>query len=61
MKLFKGFDNLDGRSREIIQRRWLTDNKATLQELAQEFGVSAERVRQLEQNALKKLKLSFKC
>ncbi|MBU97523.1 MAG: RNA polymerase sigma factor RpoH [Acidimicrobiaceae bacterium] len=61
MKLFKGFDNLDGRSREIIQRRWLTDNKATLQELAQQFGVSAERVRQLEQNALKKLKLSFKC
>ena len=61
MKLFKGFDNLDGRSREIIQRRWLTDNKATLQELAQQFGVSAERVRQLEQNALKKLKSSFKC
>ena len=61
MKLFKGFDNLDGRSREIIQRRWLTDNKATLQELAQQFGVSAERVRQLEQNALKKLKSSLKC
>ena len=60
MKLFKGFDNLDVRSREIIQRRWVTDGKATLQELADQFGVSAERIRQLEKNALKKLKLSLK-
>ena len=58
-KLAKGFTDLDERSREIIQRRWLTDSKTTLQELADQFGVSAERVRQLEQNALKKLKLSF--
>ena len=58
-KLAKSFIDLDERSREIIQRRWLTDSKTTLQELADQFGISAERVRQLEQNALKKLKLSF--
>jgi RNA polymerase sigma-32 factor len=58
-KLAKGFTDLDARSREIIQRRWLTDSKTTLQELADQFGISAERIRQLEQNALKKLKLSF--
>ena len=58
-KLAKSFIDLDDRSREIIQRRWLTDSKTTLQELADQFGISAERVRQLEQNALKKLKLSF--
>jgi RNA polymerase sigma-32 factor len=58
-KLAKGVTDLDARSREIIQRRWLTDSKTTLQELADQFGISAERVRQLEQNALKKLKLSF--
>jgi len=58
-KLAKGFTDLDARSREIIQRRWLTDSKTTLQELADQFEISAERVRQLEQNALKKLKLSF--
>ncbi len=46
---------LDNRSKEIIQRRWLDDNKATLQELADKYHVSAERVRQLENNALKKL------
>jgi RNA polymerase sigma-32 factor len=59
VKLAKGFTDLDARSREIIQRRWLTDSKTTLQELADQFEISAERVRQLEQNALKKLKLSF--
>jgi len=58
-KLANGFNDLDARSREIVQRRWLTDSKTTLQELADQFGISAERVRQLEQNAFKKLKLSF--
>ena len=58
-KLNAAFDLLDERSREIIQRRWLVEKKATLHELARGFGVSAERVRQLEQNALKKLKVSF--
>lgn len=50
------FVTLDDRSREIIQRRWLVEKKATLHELADHFGVSAERIRQLEQNAIKKLK-----
>lgn len=58
-KLASAFKELDQRSQEIIQRRWLVDKKTTLHELAKTFGISAERVRQLEQNALKKLKLSF--
>lgn len=49
--------NLDERSQDILQQRWLVDDKAaTLHELAQKYGVSAERVRQLEKNALKKLR-----
>ena len=48
--------DLDDRSRDIIERRWLGDEKSTLQELADEYGVSAERIRQLEKNAMKKLK-----
>ena len=47
---------LDDRSRSIVSRRWQTERKATLQELADEYGVSAERIRQLEKNALKKLR-----
>jgi RNA polymerase sigma-32 factor len=48
---------LDERSRDIIQRRWLReDNKATLQDLADEYGVSAERIRQIEANAMKKMR-----
>ena len=58
-KLVVAFKELDARAREIIQRRWLTDKKSTLHELADQFEISAERVRQLEKNALKKLKLSF--
>lgn len=53
--LFHGLDNLDDRARDIIQSRWLAEPKATLQELADKYGVSAERVRQLEAQALKKL------
>jgi len=49
-------ESLDRRNKTIIQRRWLDDEKATLQELAAEFDVSAERIRQLEQSAMKKLK-----
>lgn len=52
--LQEGLSVLDTRSRDIIQRRWLeTDKKITLQELAEEYGVSAERIRQIEANALK--------
>jgi RNA polymerase sigma-32 factor len=47
---------LDDRSRDILQRRWMTENKATLHELADKYGVSAERIRQIESNALGKLR-----
>ncbi|GAB3736295.1 RNA polymerase sigma factor RpoH [Luteimonas pelagia] len=58
--LRQGLRTLDDRSRDIIRRRWLDDgNKVTLQELADEYGVSAERIRQVEANALKKMKALF--
>ena len=48
---------LDNRSREIVEARWLNTNKSeTLHELATQFNVSAERIRQIEQNAFKKIK-----
>jgi RNA polymerase sigma-32 factor len=47
---------LDDRSRRILEERWLTDDKMTLHDLADEYGVSAERIRQLEVNAIKKLR-----
>ncbi len=47
---------LDDRSRRILEQRWLTEKKMTLHELADEYGVSAERIRQLEANAIKKLR-----
>ena len=58
--LREGMARLDARSRDIIMRRWLDDeSKVTLQELADEYGVSAERIRQVEANALKKMKALF--
>jgi RNA polymerase sigma-32 factor len=58
--LREGLRSLDARSRDIIRRRWLDDgSKVTLQELADEYGVSAERIRQVEANALKKMKALF--
>lgn len=54
--LEKALDKLDDRSRVILQRRWLNDDKATLHDLAAEYGVSAERIRQLEKNAMNKVK-----
>ncbi|MCC4593584.1 RNA polymerase sigma factor RpoH [Xanthomonas sacchari] len=58
--LREGLAELDARSRDIIKRRWLdADSKITLQELADEYGVSAERIRQIEANALKKMKALF--
>ena len=51
---------LDDRSKDILMSRWLDDeNKATLHQLADKYGVSAERIRQLEKNAMKKLKAGF--
>jgi RNA polymerase sigma-32 factor len=47
---------LDERSREILQSRWMTDQKKTLQELADRYGVSAERIRQIEQGAIRALR-----
>jgi RNA polymerase sigma-32 factor len=58
--LKRGLSKLDARSRDIIQRRWLGDGeKSTLQELADEYGVSAERIRQVEVNAMKKMRTLF--
>jgi len=55
--LERALDGLDARSRRIIEARWLTeDESATLHELAEEFGVSAERIRQIEQKAMQKMK-----
>jgi len=56
-RLLEAFENLDQRSQIILQRRWLDEKKATLHQLADEFGVSAERIRQLEKNAMKKVRL----
>lgn len=50
---------LDERSRDILQQRWLSENKATLHELADKYGVSAERIRQLEKNAMTKVKATL--
>lgn len=51
--------DLDDRSRHILETRWLADEKQTLHELAAEYGVSAERIRQIESNALKKLRVAM--
>ena len=59
-RLTLAIKTLDERSQDIIRARWLEDdNKSTLQELADKYGVSAERVRQLEKNAMKKLRLAI--
>jgi len=50
---------LDERSKDIITRRWLNDDKATLHELAAEYQISAERIRQIEKNALGKMRVAF--
>lgn len=55
-RLTHALTELDQRSRDIVQSRWLTDRKATLHDLAEQYQVSAERIRQLEKSAMKKLK-----
>lgn len=55
-KLMFAMEQLDERSQDILRQRWLADDKLTLHDLADKYGVSAERVRQLEKNAMKKLK-----
>ncbi|MFT7267383.1 MAG: RNA polymerase sigma-32 factor [Porticoccus sp.] len=58
-RMTKALAELDERSRDIIQSRWLTDNKATLHDLAARYNISAERVRQLEKNAMKRVRLGM--
>lgn len=55
-RLSTALTTLDQRSQDILRARWMTDEKATLHELADKYGVSAERVRQIEANAIKKLR-----
>jgi RNA polymerase sigma-32 factor len=50
-----GLDTLDARSRDILEQRWLAENKTGLKELGEKYGVSAERIRQLEAQALGRL------
>ncbi|WP_151980556.1 RNA polymerase sigma factor RpoH [Acinetobacter guerrae] len=57
--LYQAMNQLDDRSRNILQRRWLDDDKSTLHELAAEYNVSAERIRQLEKNAMEKIKVAM--
>jgi len=58
-QLYGALNELDERSRDIVSQRWLAQNKATLHELAEQYSVSAERIRQIEQNAMKKLRASI--
>ncbi|MBN8429689.1 RNA polymerase sigma factor RpoH [Microbulbifer salipaludis] len=57
--LTMAMEQLDDRSRDIIEARWLSESKATLHELADKYGVSAERIRQIEKNAMKKVRVAM--
>ncbi len=58
-RLMLAISTLDSRSQAILAKRWLSENKSTLHELADEFGVSAERIRQLEKNAMDKVRAAL--
>jgi len=58
-RLYAAIQGLDERSKVILKERWLSEKKQTLHELAEQFGVSAERIRQIEKNAMKKLRLQL--
>jgi RNA polymerase sigma-32 factor len=58
-RLYSALKGLDERSKTILRERWLAEKKQTLHELAEQFGVSAERIRQIEKNAMKKLRLQL--
>ncbi|EGG98273.1 RNA polymerase sigma factor RpoH [gamma proteobacterium IMCC2047] len=58
-KLFEAMADLDERSKDILNARWLSEQKSTLHDLADKYGVSAERIRQLEKNAMKKIKVAM--
>jgi RNA polymerase sigma-32 factor len=55
-RMAAALETLDDRSRHIIESRWLSEDKRTLHDLADEYGISAERVRQVEANAIKKMR-----
>ena len=59
LQLYEAINQLDDRSRDILQDRWLADEKLTLHDLAEKYEISAERVRQIEKNAMKKVKQSI--
>ena len=58
-RLHKALEELDERSCDIVKKRWLNEDKVTLQNLADIYGISAERVRQLEKNAMNKMKAAL--
>jgi RNA polymerase sigma-32 factor len=58
-RLYAAIEGLDARSRTILQQRWLGESKSTLHELAGQFGVSAERIRQIEKSAMLKLRVQL--
>lgn len=58
-RLMEALGMLDERSQDILRERWLSESKATLHQLADKYGISAERIRQLEKNAMKKIRLQM--
>ena len=54
--MHEAIKKLDSRSQDIIVKRWLSDNKSTLEDLSKEYGISRERVRQIESESILKLK-----
>ncbi len=58
-QLTTALQTLDDRSKDIVLRRWLSENKPTLHDLADEYGVSAERIRQIEKKAMEKMRVSI--
>ena len=58
-RLGEALEELDPRSRDVIEQRWLGDGKSTLHDLAAKYGVSAERIRQIEKAAFRKLKTAM--
>jgi RNA polymerase sigma-32 factor len=58
-RMSDALEDLDERSRHILENRWLAEKKQTLHELAAHYGVSAERIRQIESNAIKKLRVAM--
>ena len=58
-RMARAIETLDERSRRIVESRWLAEDKLTLHQLADEYGVSAERIRQIEANAIRKLRVAM--